>query len=116
MFIQNDLEMYWEETDMPTKVQTSNLNEELGQISYIFSDKTGTLTQNVMEFRKLSVVGQVYGTDDHMSKEEKVENVDFHDPEFMKRTREKEVMDFVIALACCHTIIPFPREDGSIDY
>ena len=37
------------------KVRTMNLNDELGQVSYIFSDKTGTLTQNCMEFRKCSI-------------------------------------------------------------
>jgi len=37
------------------------LNEELGQISHIFSDKTGTLTCNIMDFRKCSVNGVSYG-------------------------------------------------------
>ncbi len=49
-----DVEIYSIETDTPTKVQSNNLNEELGQIDYIFSDKTGTLTCNIMEFRRLS--------------------------------------------------------------
>jgi len=38
-----------------------NLNEELGQISHVFTDKTGTLTCNVMEFRKCTVGGYSYG-------------------------------------------------------
>eukprot|EP00442_Polarella_glacialis_P051630 CAMPEP_0115145912 /NCGR_PEP_ID=MMETSP0227-20121206/62399_1 /TAXON_ID=89957 /ORGANISM="Polarella glacialis, Strain CCMP 1383" /LENGTH=1121 /DNA_ID=CAMNT_0002555523 /DNA_START=1 /DNA_END=3366 /DNA_ORIENTATION=- len=41
--------------------RTSDLNEELGQIEYVFSDKTGTLTCNIMDFRKFCVNGVTYG-------------------------------------------------------
>jgi len=47
--------------DIAPSVQTSNLNEELGQVQYIFSDKTGTLTSNQMVFKKFSVNGAIYG-------------------------------------------------------
>ena len=43
------------------EVQSSNLNEELGQIDFIFSDKTGTLTCNEMVFRKLVIHSNPYG-------------------------------------------------------
>lgn len=56
-----DADIYSVEKDMPTKVLSNNLNEELGQINYIFSDKTGTLTQNVMEFRMISAGLVSYG-------------------------------------------------------
>ncbi|KAL8161555.1 hypothetical protein V2J09_013044 [Rumex salicifolius] len=61
-FINQDMNMYHAETNTPALARTSNLNEELGQVEYIFSDKTGTLTRNLMEFFKCSIGGQVYGT------------------------------------------------------
>ncbi|KAF6146186.1 hypothetical protein GIB67_005834, partial [Kingdonia uniflora] len=61
-FINKDLHMYHFDTNTPALARTSNLNEELGQVEYIFSDKTGTLTRNLMEFFKCSIGGEVYGT------------------------------------------------------
>ncbi|CAI5717583.1 unnamed protein product [Hyaloperonospora brassicae] len=62
IFMTWDVDMYYEPTDARMLVRSMGLNEELGQISYVFSDKTGTLTCNVMEFRKCSINGVLYGT------------------------------------------------------
>lgn len=61
IFINQDQDMYYEETDKPAHARTSNLNEELGQVDTILSDKTGTLTCNSMEFVKCSIAGTAYG-------------------------------------------------------
>ncbi|KAG0459971.1 hypothetical protein HPP92_023099 [Vanilla planifolia] len=61
IFINQDLEMYCEEKDQPACARTSNLNEELGMVNTILSDKTGTLTCNSMEFVKCSIAGTDYG-------------------------------------------------------
>ena len=61
LFIYSDIEMYYEKLDYPCIPKSWNISDDLGQIEYIFSDKTGTLTQNVMEFKKCSVNGVPYG-------------------------------------------------------
>ncbi|KAK8274272.1 hypothetical protein V6Z12_D10G063200 [Gossypium hirsutum] len=60
-FINQDIQMYDEETGNPAQARTSNLNEELGQVDTILSDKTGTLTCNQMDFLKCSIAGTAYG-------------------------------------------------------
>jgi phospholipid-translocating P-type ATPase (flippase) len=61
-FINSDITIYDPETDTPTLVRSSMLNEELGQVQYIFTDKTGTLTQNRMEFRVAFIRCQMFGS------------------------------------------------------
>lgn len=60
-FIAQDIDMYYKAFDAACTPKTWNISDDLGQIEYIFSDKTGTLTQNIMEFQKLSVNGVAYG-------------------------------------------------------
>ncbi|KZT71083.1 phospholipid-translocating P-type ATPase [Daedalea quercina L-15889] len=60
-FISQDVDMYYKPLDAACTPKTWNISDDLGQIEYIFSDKTGTLTQNVMEFQKCSVNGVSYG-------------------------------------------------------
>eukprot|EP00475_Leptophrys_vorax_P015182 TRINITY_DN2154_c0_g1_i1.p1 TRINITY_DN2154_c0_g1~~TRINITY_DN2154_c0_g1_i1.p1 ORF type:complete len:1151 (+),score=308.65 TRINITY_DN2154_c0_g1_i1:37-3489(+) len=62
VFIGRDLSMWDDRTEKPCIVQSSSLNEELGQIEYVFSDKTGTLTQNRMQFRTAFVKSRQYGS------------------------------------------------------
>jgi magnesium-transporting ATPase (P-type) len=58
--INNDIDMYHEGTDTRALARSTNVTD-LGQVQYVFSDKTGTLTQNVMGFKRCSVDGMIFG-------------------------------------------------------
>ncbi|CAG7850226.1 Putative phospholipid-transporting ATPase C24B11.12c [Serendipita indica DSM 11827] len=60
-FISQDIDMWYQPYETACVPKTWNISDDLGQIEYIFSDKTGTLTQNVMEFQKCSINGIIYG-------------------------------------------------------
>uniref|UniRef100_A0A672SAW5 Phospholipid-transporting ATPase n=1 Tax=Sinocyclocheilus grahami TaxID=75366 RepID=A0A672SAW5_SINGR len=59
-FIQNDLDLYNPVLDTGVQCRALNITEDLGQIQYLFSDKTGTLTENRMLFRRCIVAGTEY--------------------------------------------------------
>ncbi|QPG73747.1 hypothetical protein FOA43_001060 [Brettanomyces nanus] len=60
-FIFCDVSMIYEKLDFPCTPKSWNISDDLGQIEYVFSDKTGTLTENIMEFKKCSIAGKQYG-------------------------------------------------------
>uniref|UniRef100_A0A158R9P5 Phospholipid-transporting ATPase n=1 Tax=Taenia asiatica TaxID=60517 RepID=A0A158R9P5_TAEAS len=101
LFINWDLDMYDATTDTPAMARTSNLNEDLGQVKYIFSDKTGTLTKNVMEFKMCSIGRDAYGLEDQ-------EASALQDWRLLSKIsdRDRDVDWFFTILAVCHTVIP----------
>lgn len=64
-FIHNDLDLYNEQLDSTIQCRALNITEDLGQIQYLFSDKTGTLTENKMVFRRCSIYGIDYPHEDN---------------------------------------------------
>ena len=59
-FINNDLELYYPPWDTPLKCRALNITEDLGQVQFLLSDKTGTLTENDMVFRCCTIRGKNY--------------------------------------------------------
>jgi phospholipid-transporting ATPase len=124
-YISNDLKMYCRETDTAAKAKTSNLTEQLGQLEYIFSDKTGTLTANKMEFRQCSINGEVFGTYDpnekHINEDGEPEpSPPFADQNMMNKMQSggdqgSKIRLFWTLLAVCHTVM-IQQKDGEPTY
>lgn len=101
LFINWDLDMYDPDSDTPAMARTSNLNEELGQVRHIFSDKTGTLTRNIMEFKQCSIAGVAYGcTSTNGSALTDVQMLQHID------NQDSVMFEFFTFLAVCHTVVP----------
>ena len=74
MFMEFDIDMYNKKDMSGCRVQTSTLNEELGQIKFVFSDKTGTLTKNYMTFKMMSIGNDIFGNEEKSNENnEKIE-------------------------------------------
>ncbi|XP_069796468.1 phospholipid-transporting ATPase ID-like isoform X2 [Narcine bancroftii] len=135
-FINWDRKMYCAQWDTAAEARTTTLSEELGQIEYIFSDKTGTLTQNIMTFNKCSINGKTYGDlSDHLGhkcdvREQKRPAVDFsfneladpcfsfEDPQLMEAVKlgDARVHEFFRLLSLCHTVMSEDSEEGGLYY
>ncbi|RZC10000.1 Phospholipid-transporting ATPase 1 isoform B [Glycine soja] len=128
-FMIQDKRMYDEATKSRFQCRALNINEDLGQIKYVFSDKTGTLTQNKMEFQCASIWGVDYSSKENNSIMEGDELVEHYveadgkifrpkmkvkvNPELLQLSRSglqnvegKWIHDFFLTLATCNTIVP----------
>ncbi|KAH9932838.1 aminophospholipid-transporting P-type ATPase [Amylocystis lapponica] len=122
------------DTEIPnTIVRTSTLPEELGRIEYLLSDKTGTLTQNVMEMKKLHMGTVSYGFDSMdevahqlaMAFGTSLEGAHHRSGSVAtgaqlamrgRRDMSSRVHDVVLSLALCHNVTPVTNDDGSVTY
>uniref|UniRef100_A0A452VA68 Phospholipid-transporting ATPase n=1 Tax=Ursus maritimus TaxID=29073 RepID=A0A452VA68_URSMA len=113
-FITWDEEMFDEDSGEGPLVNTSDLNEELGQVEYVFTDKTGTLTENNMEFKECCIEGHVYVP--HAVCNGQVlpgaSGIDMIDSSPGAGAREREEL-FFRALCLCHTIQV--KDDDDVD-
>ncbi|XP_060803599.1 phospholipid-transporting ATPase IF isoform X2 [Amyelois transitella] len=97
LFIAWDEELRCTDTGKPAVANTSDLNEELGQVEVLFSDKTGTLTKNMMVFKACSIKGIVY-------EERRSGFFDVERPEAPISISQTDVQFFFSILALCHSV------------
>lgn len=132
-FMIRDAEMYHSESNTRLQCRSLSINEDLGQIKYVFSDKTGTLTENKMEFRSASIFGESYsypepaddredflGPQDRQLVHEVLGSLPWKpkagvtvDPRLVrilqgsnKGLERKAVHDYLLTLAACNTVVP----------
>lgn len=92
-YINHDPKMYYKPRNVHAKAMTSNLNSDLGKVKYIFTDKTGTLTQNSLEYKMCSVDGTIYTLDDTAKL-------------ISKCSKDSVCHHFLLAICLCPGIIP----------
>ena len=132
VFMEWDIDFYDKETMNGLKVHTSTLNEELGQIKYLFTDKTGTLTKNYMKFKMMSIGNEIYGEGEKTNllklndKYGLINNVDFIDKnnkfenDFKNEFNNNNLInDFMLCLSLCNSVIIDTKKyekSGEIEY
>lgn len=99
-FIKNDLKMYDEPVDRNSTWRASDIIEELGQVEFIFSDKTGTLTKNEMELIKCGVGNDIIVLKDS----EKIKDI----KKVMRKPGKSsdEAVNYFRTLSLCHSVFP----------
>ena len=103
-FISKDIDMFYKPLNKSANVKSSDLIEEMGQIEFIFSDKTGTLTCNEMEFMKCSIGGKIYTQKELIQKDLSTF------PDYIR------IDKFLQLIAICHTVIPDLKSSETIKH
>lgn len=108
-FIDWDREMIDLETDTPSHATNTAISEDLGQVEYILTDKTGTLTENKMVFKICCISGNFYGNEaGDASKDKQLLNA--------ISSGSPDVVRFLTVMAICNTVIPVQSKTGAILY